>query len=65
MVQRQNGLPQRGNSSHHQPLPADGHANPKREADPSMLASFTSTDPESEITPSGNPSAIQNGRKPL
>ena len=30
-----------------------------------MLASFTSTDPESEITPSGNPSSIQNGRKPL
>jgi len=30
-----------------------------------MLASFTSTDSESEITPRGNPHAIQNGRKPL
>jgi hypothetical protein len=30
-----------------------------------MLTSFTSTDSESEITPGGNPTAIQNGRKPL
>ncbi len=30
-----------------------------------MLASFTSTDSESEITPGGNPRAIHNGRKPL
>ena len=30
-----------------------------------MPASFTSTDSESEITPGGNPTAIQNGRKPL
>lgn len=30
-----------------------------------MLASFTSTDRESEFTTKGNPPTIQNGRKPL
>ena len=30
-----------------------------------MLASFTSTDSESEIAAEENPMPIQNGRKPL
>lgn len=30
-----------------------------------MLASVTSTDPESEFADEGKPSTIQNGRKPL
>ena len=57
-VQPHSGLQQLGNSSHHQLLPAHGHVTPKREVASSMLASLTSTDPESEITPSGNDSSI-------
>jgi hypothetical protein len=64
-AQRQTGLPLHGNSSRHRPPPEPENANPSKEVEPSMLASFTSTDSESEITPDGNPLAIQIGRKTL
>ena len=47
--------PRLGNSSPHQPPQGAGHANPTIKADPSKLASFTSTDSESENPPLGNP----------
>jgi len=47
--------PPHGNSSRHQSLPEDANANPSIEVGPSMPASFTSTDSESEISPGGNP----------
>jgi hypothetical protein len=55
MVRPQSELPQHGNSSPHQSPQEAGHANPTIKADPSMLASFTSTDSESENPPLGNP----------
>lgn len=54
-----------GNSPRHQSPPEDTCANPATEVCPSMPASFTSTDSESEITLSGYPSMIHNGRKTL
>jgi hypothetical protein len=63
MVQHQTGPQQHGNSIHYPPLPRAECANPSKE--PSMLASFTSTNSESEIATKGNPMPIQNGRKLL
>jgi len=63
MVPHRTGPPQHGNSIHYPPLPKAECANPLKE--PSMPASFTSMDSESEIAPEGNPMPIQNGRKPL
>jgi hypothetical protein len=40
-------------------------ANPSRVVGPSMLASFTSTDSESENAAQGNPPPIQSVRNPL
>jgi len=64
-AQRQTALPLRGNSALRQSPPEAENANPSKAGDPSMPASFTSTDSESEITPGGNPPSIQSGRKPL
>lgn len=61
IVQHRTGPPQHGNSI--PPLPTAECANPSKV--PSMPASFTSTDSESEIAPEGNPRPIPNGRKPL
>jgi hypothetical protein len=64
-AQRQTALPPRGNSDLRQSPPEVENANPSKAGAPSMPASFTSMDSESEITPGGNPPAIQSGRKPL
>jgi hypothetical protein len=54
---------QHGNSIVYPPLPKAERADPSNE--PSMLASSTSKDSESEISPEGNPMPIHNGRKTL
>jgi hypothetical protein len=54
-----------GNSFHHQPPQEAANVNPSKKVDPSMLASSTSMDSESEITPHGNPISIHNDRNPL
>ena len=65
MEQRQTEMLPRGNSAPRQSPREDEHANPSRVSDPSMPASTSSTDSESEISSEGNPSSIHNGRKPL
>ena len=55
MARPQSEPQQHGNSSPHQSPQEAGHANPTIKADPSILASFTSTDSESENLPLGNP----------
>ena len=64
-AQRQIELPQLGNSYRRPPQPGAENVNPSKEVEPFILASFASTDSESEINASGNPSSIQIGRKPL
>lgn len=54
-----------GRSSHRQPQPEAANANLSIEVAPSMPASCTSTDSESEISSDRNPLSIHNGRKPL
>jgi hypothetical protein len=63
MAQRQTGLRRLGNLSRYPPLPKAESANPSKE--PSMPASFTSTNSESEIALEVNPLSIHSGRKPL
>jgi hypothetical protein len=65
MAQRQSGQLPRDNSYHHQSPPKAANANPSIVVDPSMPASFTGTDTESEITADGNPLSIQTARKTL
>jgi hypothetical protein len=57
--------PPPGNSSPHQSPQEAAGEDPSIVVGPSMPASFTSTDPESEITAAGNPLSIQTGRKTL
>jgi hypothetical protein len=65
MALRQTAPRPHGNSSRRQSLQEDASVNPSKEVDPSMLASITSTDAESEIVPLGNPNSIPHGRKTL
>jgi len=65
LVQHQTGSPQHDTSIRRQPPPKAVNANPSKEVEPSVLASFTSTDPEPEITFDRNRLPIQNGRKTL
>ena len=53
------------NSDRHQLQPRAVYANPPKEVDPSMLASFSSMGSESDIKPGENAPPIQSGRKPL
>ena len=64
-ARRRTGSLPHGNSSRLRSPPQAAGANPSIEVGPSMPASCTSTDSESEITPGGNPSTIHFGRKPL
>jgi hypothetical protein len=64
-AQHQTGLPLHGSSFHRQSLPERANANPSIVVGPSMPASFTSMDSESEISAEGNRKMIHNGRKPL
>ena len=55
MEQRQNEQLQHGSSARYQPPPEVENANPSKGCEPSVPASFTITNSESEITPGGNP----------
>jgi hypothetical protein len=64
-AQPRTGLPLHGSSFHRQSQQERANANPSIVVGPSMLASFTSMDSESEISDKGNRKLIHNGRKPL
>ena len=53
------------NSDRHQLQPRAVYANPPKEVDPSMRASFSSMGSESDVKPGENALLIQSGRKPL
>jgi hypothetical protein len=64
-ARHQSEPPPPGNSYPRQSPPKAADADPSIVVDPSMPASFTGTDTESEITADGNPLSIQTDRKTL